>query len=87
MASAIIEINSKTNQLMKLMQDLDNLLGLYIDMKGDLEKFNLYIEAKFKEKEEKENDQSSDGTADKPNLQRDTDGESSGTKGVRKKAK
>ena len=83
MASAIIEINNKVNECYSFCRELDNIFGLYISMKKDIKKFNAYIEKKAKEKDDAKKDEN----ADKPNLQGDTDGESSGTKGVREKAK
>ena len=90
MASAIIEINNKTNELYSVVRQLDSILGLYIDMKDDKTKFNAYVDKAQKEHQaqmEKENDTKKNGKADKPNLQGDTDGKSSGTKGVRKAGK
>ena len=87
MASAIIEINNKVNELHNIMRSLDNVVGLYIRMNGDLEKFNEYIQQETDKAKEGKNDEEANGEADKPNLQRDTDGESSGSEGVRKKAK
>ena len=88
MASAIIEINSKVNNIYKVVQQLDNIIGLYIEMKKDIKEFNVYIEEKSKEQQEKaENDSKANGNINKSNLQGDTDGESSGTEGVRKETK
>jgi hypothetical protein len=86
MASAIIEINSKVNECYARTQELDNVLGLYIEMNKDIKKFNSYIEQKIKAKKEESNDQKTNGVPDKPNLQGDTDGEGSGSKRVRKKS-
>ena len=87
MASAIIEINTKVNELTIVCRELDRVLGMYIEMKGDLKKFNAYVEQLVKKKEQEQNDSKTNENVDKPNLQGDTDGESSGTKGVRKKGK
>ena len=87
MASAIIEINTKVNELTIVCRELDRVLGMYIEMKGDLKKFNAYVEELVKKKEQEQNDSKTNENVDKPNLQGDTDGESSGTKGVRKKGK
>ena len=84
MASAIIEINTKVNELTIVCRELDRVLGMYIEMKGDLKKFNAYVEQLVKKKEQEQNDSKTNENVDKPNLQGDTDGESSGTKGVRK---
>ena len=85
MGSAIIEINNKVNETMNVLKNLDSIFGLYVRMKGDLKDFNTYIEKQIKEKQEKENESKENGNADKPNIQGDTDGESSGSKGVREK--
>ena len=85
MGSAIIEINNKVNETMGVLRNLDTIFGLYVRMKGDLEDFNAYIEKEIKDKQEKENESKENGNADKPNLQGDTDGESSGTEGIREK--
>ncbi len=90
MASAIIEINHRTNDLYNVVKQLDSVIGLYIEMKGDKEKFSAYVDDKheaFIAEMEKKDDAEKDGKADNQNLQGDTDGESSGTKGVRKEGK
>ena len=53
-------------------------------MKGDDKEFSEFISKKINEWKE-QNDAKANGEADKPNLQGDTDGESSGTEGVREK--
>ena len=83
MASAIIEINNKVNECYSFCRELDNIFGLYISMKKYIKKFNAYIEKKAKEKDDAKKYEN----ADKPNLQGDTNGESSGAEGVREKAK
>tara|TARA_R110000824_G_scaffold32377_2_gene104567 strand:- start:354 stop:674 length:321 start_codon:yes stop_codon:yes gene_type:complete len=90
MASAIIEINNRTNELLGITRQLDSIFGLYIEMKGDKEQFNAYIgemQKKHQEEMEATNDAKENGTADNQNLQGDTDGESSGTEGIRQEAK
>ena len=82
MASAIIEINTKVNDVYRITADLDNILGLYINMKGDMDKFNAFLEKKAKERD----DATKNETTDKPNLQGDTGDEGSGAEGVREKA-
>ena len=84
MASAIIEVNTKINDVYNIVRELDNIIGLYITMKKDMKEFNSFLEKKMKEKES--NDTEKNEKADRPNLQGDTDGESSGTEGVREKA-
>ena len=88
MASAIIEINNRVTGLHNVVRQLDSILGMYIEMKGDKKQFNTYVDERYDEymaEMEKENDTKGNENADKPNLQGDTDGESSGTQGVRKK--
>ena len=88
MVKAIIDIGHRQNESMKYLNQIDRLFGLYIEMNGDRENFNEFIEAKVEEKknlEELLNDTKADGEADKPNLQGDTDGESSGSEGIREK--
>tara|TARA_R110002012_G_C11230904_1_gene564007 strand:+ start:242 stop:529 length:288 start_codon:yes stop_codon:yes gene_type:complete len=79
-AGVIIELNQKIEIIHRNMVQLDNVLGHYIEFNKDLEKFNLYL-GKVKE----EHDKKTNDNADKPNLQGDTDGKGSGTKGIRKK--
>ena len=90
MASAIIEINGKTNELYKVLKDIDGILGLYIEMKGDKDKFNVFLKEKHEEYERKmkeENDKKANGKADNLNLQGDTDGEGSRAEGIRQESK
>ncbi len=87
MASAIIEINAKVNEVTIVCRELDRVLGMYIEMKGDLENFNAYVEQIVKKKQEEQNDSKANEKPDKPNLQGDTDGEGSRTERVREKAK
>ena len=84
MASAIIEINNKTNELYKIVKQIDGALGLFVEMEGKTEEFNAYINKKVEEMENT-NDTKADGKADKQNLQTDTEDKSSRAKGVRKK--
>ena len=90
-ASVTIEINQKVNEIAKgldeayaIIRQLDSIIGMYVDMNGHNEKFNAHIIQKQKEAQEA-NDAKADGEADKPNLQGDTEGESSGSKGIREK--
>ena len=57
--------------------------SLYIEMKGDAEEFTKFIDKKLKEY----HDSKTNGDPDKPNLQGDTDGESSGSEGIREEGK
>ena len=95
MANVIVEMNERlslitnsVNQNRNILQNLDNIIGMYIRMKGDMEDFNKYVEKEIeKRKQERENDSKGNGEPDKPNLQGNTDGEGSGSEGVRKEEK
>ena len=93
MASAIIEINNKLDSLYRITRELDSVLGLYVEMKGDKKQFNAYVDKKYTEYQRqmeemsKKNDKETNGSPDKPNLQGDTDGEGSGTEGIRTESK
>ena len=92
--NAIGELIGKTNEIadgltkaFEIIRQLDVVIAMYIDMKGDKKEFEEFI-AKAQEKmkkEKEENDAKADGNADKPDIQGDTDGESSGTEGIREK--
>ena len=43
LGSAIIEINNKVNYNTSLLRQFDEILGLYMKMKGDLGKFDEYL--------------------------------------------
>jgi hypothetical protein len=89
MASAIIEINGKTNELYKVLKDIDGILGLYIEMKGDKDKFNVFLKEKHEEHERKmkeENDKKANGKADKKDIPANPDNTGSGTEGIRKES-
>ena len=79
LAGVIIEMNQRLEYLAHNVQKLDNVLGFYIEMKNDLEKFNSFLDKKREEHDKKNNDK-----VDGPNLQGDTDGEGSGSEGIRK---
>ena len=85
MANVVVEFNKKVNEAHMVLRQLDDILGLYIKMKGDMKEFRAYLDKMVAERTE-EHDKEADGNADKPNLQGDTDGESSGTEGVRQEA-
>ena len=92
--TAIGELIGKTNELAEgltkayeIIRQLDIIIGMYVEMNNDKEKFDKFIlDTQEKMKKEKEkNDAKADENADKPNLQGDTDGESSGTERIREK--
>ena len=91
---AIAELIEKVNEIAAgltkaydIIRQLDVIIGMYVEMNGHKEKFDKFIvdtQEKMK-KEKEENDAKADGNADKPDIQGDTDGESSGTEGIREK--
>ena len=44
LANVLIEVNSKVNETMNILRNLDSVFGLYVKMEGNLEKFNKFIE-------------------------------------------
>ena len=82
-AGVTIDLGQKLNSLMGYTGDLEKAFSLYIEMKGDNENYKDFIDKKIKEWKEQQNDAKANGEADKPILQGDTDGESSGTEGIR----
>ena len=83
LTSTVLELNNRVNSLMGLLSELEKAFSLYIEMKNDNENFTNYINEKVKEYEKMQSDSASNEKLDKPNLQGDTDGETSGTEGVR----
>ena len=83
MASAIIEINSKVNHCLEIAKNLDNVIGLYIEMKGDLEYFNKHIDKKLKKEKEEVDESKGNEEIDGGNIPTNTENESSRTKGIR----
>jgi hypothetical protein len=89
--TAIGELIRKTNELAEgltkayeIIRQLDIIIGMYVEMNGHKEKFDTFI-VETQERMKKENDAKADEDADKPDIQENTDGESSGTEGVREK--
>ena len=85
-ANVAMELNNRLNSVIQFINELERALSLYVQMKGDDKEFSEFISKKINEWKE-QNDAKANGEADKPNLQGDTDGESSGTEGVRKEGK
>ena len=81
MANAIVEVNRKADECLNMNRSLDNVLGLYIHMKGDVEDFNKFLDEKVKERDESKRD----GKTDKPDIPEDSKDKGAGTKRVRKK--
>jgi hypothetical protein len=84
MASAIIEINNKVNECFSVLRQLDEILGLYVKMNGDSDKFNKFIEGEIEKR--KKNDKEKNGKSDKKDIPKDSKDEGSGAEGVRKEA-
>ena len=85
LTNVTLELNDRVNYLNHVMTELEKAFSLYIEMNKDNEKFKKYIDKKIEEWKKKEDDSKKDGNTDKPNLQRDTDGESRGAEGIREK--
>ena len=83
---AIIDINGRINHMYNMIRGFDSIFTIYLEEKGDKEMLEEKL-SELQKEQEKKNEQEKNGKADKPNLQGDTDGESSGTKGVRKAGK
>tara|TARA_B100000519_G_C14060467_1_gene351833 strand:- start:325 stop:624 length:300 start_codon:yes stop_codon:yes gene_type:complete len=86
LTNVVLELNDRVNYLYSVISELEKAFSLYVEYKKDDDKFRKYIDKKVEEWKEK-NDAKENGNADKSNLQGDTDGESSGSKGIRKKTK
>jgi len=88
---AIAELIEKVNEIAAgltkaydIIRQLDVIIGMYVEMCGNKEKFDKFI-IEAQERIKEENDAKANGNADKPDIQGDTDGESSGTEGIREK--
>ena len=84
--NVVLELNERVNYLTHVTNELERAFSLYVEMNKDNVKFRDYIDKKVEEWK-KENDTKADGETDKPNLQKDTEDESSRTEGVREEAK
>lgn len=84
LTNVTLELNERVNYLNHVMTELEKAFSLYVEMNKDNVKFRDYIDKKVEEWKKKD-EAKADGNADKPNLQGDTDGESSGTEGIREK--
>ena len=65
MASAIVEINKRVNEIANVVYNLDNVMGMFIRMEGKLEQFNEYLKEKAKEMQD---DKKKDGEPDKEDI-------------------
>ena len=87
MTQAIIDINGKLNHLYSMIRGFDSIFTIYLEQKGDKKALEGKLKQLEKENEERKNEQKKNGKADKPNLQGNTNGKSSGTERVRQKRK
>ena len=86
-ASAIIEINTKVNDCFAIIRELDNVLGIYISMKGDMKKFNKFLEKTVKEANDTKGNEESDKKKQKGSFEKscEEDGQKKKSKrGVKK---
>ena len=52
MANVVVEINKKVNEAHMVLRQLDDILGLYIKMKGDMTEFRAYLDKMVAERTE-----------------------------------
>ena len=83
--TAIGELFSNVKTLNDMLRQLDVIIGMYIQYKDDKEGFDKFVIETQERLKKEQDDAEANGNADKPNLQGDTDGESSGTEGIREK--
>ena len=90
--NAIAELIGKVNEIADgltkaydILRQLDIIVGMYVEMNGDKEKFDKFIADTQERLKKEKDDAKKDENADKPDIQGDTDGESSGTEGIREK--
>mgnify|MGYP003135351071 FL=1 len=86
LTNAVIDINQRINHMYNMIRGFDSIFTIYLEEKGDKEMLEEKL-SELQKEQEKKNEQEKNGKADKPNLQGDTNGKSSGTKGVRKAGK
>mgnify|MGYP003151397943 CR=1 FL=1 len=89
-ANALIEVNKKVNDAFHVLRDIDNLLGLYIRMKNDLDEFNVFVKDKVDERKkemEEKNDSKGNGSPDAIDIPTTPDDAGSGTEGIRAETK
>ena len=82
MASVIITINDKLHEMISVVNQLDRVLGMYISMKGDNSELNDFVNKEMEEAKQRY-DAEKNENADSGDISGDTDGEGSGTEGVR----
>jgi|3_EtaG_2_1085321.scaffolds.fasta_scaffold77023_5 hypothetical protein len=82
MASVVITINDKLHEMIGVVNQLDRVLGMYISMKGDNDELNKFITEEM-DKAKERYDAEQNEKADSGDISGDTDGEGSGTEGVR----
>ena len=87
LTQAIIDLNQRLNHIFNMVRGFDTIFTVYLEQKGDKEMLEKKLNELQKEHERRENEQKKNAKADNQNLQGNTDGESSGTKGVRTQGK
>tara|TARA_Y100000310_G_C20358792_1_gene657957 strand:+ start:400 stop:723 length:324 start_codon:yes stop_codon:yes gene_type:complete len=92
MASAIIEINNKVNEMgeainqaFSTLRQLDAIVGMYVDMSGKTDEFNEFIIKKQEELKEL-NDAKRNENTDTGDIPEDSEDEGSGSERVREKS-
>ena len=87
--NAIIEVNTKVDRLFRLCQQLDGILGLYIEMKGDKEPLDTLIQKRYEEHDKmmkEKHDKEANGKSDSKDIPKNSRDEGSGTERVRERA-
>ena len=87
LTKAVIDVNKKVNQVYNLIRGFDSIFTIYLDLKGDKETLEKKLTQLEEEHKKKQDEEAKNGKANNPNLQGDTDGESSRTEGVRAEGK
>ena len=82
-SNIVIELSKRLDSAVMMLSQLEKAFSLFVEMNKQNEAFNKFIDEKVKEYNGIDDDTERDGNIDKSNLQGDTDGESSGAKGVR----
>ena len=82
-ASVVVELSNRNNSLIALLSDLEKAFSLYVEMKGDGDKFTEFITKKLKEV----NDTKRNGDTDGDNIPTNSKDEGSRSERVREKSK
>jgi len=88
MTDAIIEVNNKVERLYRLCQQLDGILGLYIEMKGDKKPLDALIQKRYEEHDKmmkEKNDKEANGKSNSKDIPKNSGDKGSGTERVRER--